>query len=108
SACEGAMIFGADLLRRRRKSKRMRLKLERRRQVLGEILPVMPARVKMKFVNDPARSQQLVKLRVALIEPKLIVGAAIEINLQPRRTQLVLHNRKRTLAFPKRRIHRRT
>src|SRR5580692_612800 len=60
----------ADLLRGRRKSKRVRLKLKRRRQMLGEIIPVMPARVQVKLMRTAARSQQLVKLRVALVEAK--------------------------------------
>src|SRR5271170_3603179 len=98
----------ADLLRGHRKSKRMRLKLKRSRQMLGKITPIMPARVKMKFMRDPARVQQLVELRGALIKPKLIVSPAIKINLQSRRPRPILHNRKRALALPKRRIHLRT
>src|SRR5271170_2684539 len=98
----------ADLLRGHRKSKRTRLKLKRSRQMLGEITPIMPTRIQMKFMRDPARRQQLVELGRALIEPKLIVSPAIKINLQSYRPRPVLHNRKRALAPPKRRIHLRT
>src|SRR5208282_5804882 len=56
-----------DLLRGSRQSKRMRLKLKRRRQMLGKVLPIMPAGIKMKLVRDPARRQQLVELHAALV-----------------------------------------
>ena len=57
----------------RRQTERMRQKLERRGQVLGEILPIMSAGVKVKLMRYPARGQQLVELLVALVEPKIII-----------------------------------
>ena len=93
----------AKLFRRARQSERMRLKLKRRRKMLGEILPVVAARIQMKLVRDAVRRQQLVELLAALVESKIILGAAIEINLQPRRTRPISHDRERALALPERR-----
>src|ERR1700722_797726 len=86
----------------------MRLKLKRSRQVLCEILPVMTAGIQVKFMGNAARRQQLVELRVAFIEAKIILGAAIEIDREARRPRPILHNRKRTFAFPECRVHPRT
>src|SRR6202041_2115742 len=92
------------LIRGTRQTKRMRLKLKRSGKVVSEIIPIVPAGIKMKLMHNAARRQQLVELLVALIEPKFIIGAAIEINLQSCRPRLILHNRKRTFVYPERRI----
>src|ERR1700678_2210943 len=92
------------LIRGTRQTKLMRLKLKRRGEVLSAILPIVPARIKVKLMHNAARRQQLVELLVALIEPKFIISAAIEINLQSCRPRLILHNRKRTFVYPERRI----
>src|SRR5271155_1062798 len=57
-------VFGArqsqrrlseDLLRGSRQTKRMRLKLKRRRQVLSKIFPILSAGIKMKLVYHSPR-----------------------------------------------------
>ena len=103
-----AVLFGVDLLRGSRQPKRMRLKLERRRQMLRKILPIMPARVQMKLMRYPMRRQQLIELHAPLVKPKIILAPAIKINLQTHRTRPISHHRERAFALPERHIHLRT
>src|SRR5580704_8106587 len=60
------------------------MKLQRRRQMRGKILRVVPARVYMKFVGNVARVQHLVERGCSRLEPVIILVAAIEINVQSR------------------------
>src|SRR5579863_5007790 len=98
----------ANLFHGCRKSKCMRLKFERGGEMLGEIIPIMAAGIEMEFVRNAACRQQLVELLVALVEAKLIVGAAIEIDLQARRTRLIFDNREWAFALPECLVYSRT
>ena len=65
------------------KSKRLRMKFQRRRDVAGEIHPIVPAGIEVIFVRDVASGEDFIERRCPAIEAIIILGAAIEINLKP-------------------------
>src|SRR5215467_747021 len=56
------------------------MEFQRLGQMRREVLPVVMARVKVKFVGDFARCERAVERRGASFKPKIVVVAAIEID----------------------------
>ena len=52
--------------------------------MVGEIFPIVPAGIEVKFVGDVALCEQVMEFLAAFVESKIVFRAAIEINLQPR------------------------
>ena len=75
------------------------MKLERSRQVLREIGPVVTPGVNVKFVGNAARRKQIVKRPGARMEAEIIFGAAIKVDLQSCEVSGT-RQRKRVVAFP--------
>src|SRR5271166_234668 len=64
-------------------SKRSGLKLQRLRQMLGKIGPIVSSGINMKFMRDVTRRQSLIQRLGAGVKSEVILRAAVEINLQP-------------------------
>src|SRR5713226_3483273 len=100
------LVFHRPLLPRT-EPERLRVELERRREMFRHISPIVAAGVEMEFMRDAPRPQQIMKRFCAGVEAKIILRAAVEINLQSVRTRTVPQQRKGTVAFPESQVRRR-
>src|SRR6516162_9171955 len=60
----------------------LRLKLERSRQMLGEILPVMAAGIDVRLVRNVPRRENSVQRFCAVLEAVIVLVAAVEVDLE--------------------------
>ena len=74
-------LFGGPLFTGWRGSENAGMKLQRRGQVLGKIIPGVAAGIQMKFMGDVPSGEGVVQGLRAHIETVAVFGSAVEVNL---------------------------
>jgi|ERR1700674_354798 len=82
------------------------MELKQRRQMLGDVDPVVPARIEMKFVGNVARAEDFVERRSAVLKAEIVFRAAVKIDFQCREIGGA-RDGQRVVSFPEKRIERR-
>ena len=74
-------LFGGPLFTGGRGSENAGMKLQRRGQVLGKIVPGVAAGIQMELVGDVPSDEGVVQGLRAHIETVAVFGSAVEVNL---------------------------